>query len=129
MNLTLDYLKSNRKWLVPNLVVWGSTYCFDVFLMMVEEDSPKRVVFSNSVVGGKDQVIEYSDLCDFNNNLLPSEIANPVIVIIPRDRSHCFIVGRPSNTNFKIARDTRSPATGSTGQGLVDLLIMEMDLP
>lgn len=129
MNLTLDYLKSNRKWLVPNLAVWGSIYCFDAFLLMVEENSSRRVVFSYSVIGGKDQVINYSDLCDFNDNTLPSEIANPVVVIIPRDRSHCFIVGRPSNTNFKIACDERSSSSSPTGQGLVDLLIMEMDLP
>lgn len=125
MNLTLNYLKSNRKWLVPNLVVWGSIYSFDAFLMMVEENSSKRVVFSYNVIGGKDQVINYGDLCDFNGNTLPSEIVNPVVVIIPRDRSHCFLVGRPSNTNFKVACDRSS----SIGQGLVDLLIMEVDLP
>ncbi|OQX92317.1 MAG: hypothetical protein B6D58_03755 [candidate division Zixibacteria bacterium 4484_95] len=125
MNLTLDYLKSNRKWLVPNLIVWGSIYSFDAFLMMVEENSSKRVVFSYSVIGGKDQVISFDELCDFNGNALPSEIVNPVVIIIPRDGSRCFLVGRPSNTSFKIACDRSS----FIGQGLVDLLIMEVDLP
>ena len=128
MNLTLDYLKSNRKWLVPNVVVWGNAEACDAALLMVEQDSSSRVVFTYSRIGGDDQVINFSDLNDIGGNSLPPEIANPVVIIVPRNEAHCFLVGRPSGSNFKIAYDPDSISSIS-GQGLVDLLIMEIDLP
>ncbi|MCP4582263.1 MAG: hypothetical protein GY839_11660 [candidate division Zixibacteria bacterium] len=127
MNLTLDYLKSNRKWLVPNLMVWGNTdSCLADFLMS-EIGSPKRVVFSSNVIGGRNQVINYADLIDSNGNILPAQIADPVIIIIPRNQAHCFLIGRPSPTGFKIARGEAE--SDWVGEGLVDVLIMEVDLP
>ncbi len=128
MNLTLDYLKSNRKWLVPNIVVWGNADACDAALLMVEDDSAARVVFSYSRLEGNDQVINFSDLTDAGGNSLPLQIANPVIIIIPRNQIHCFIVGRPSETSFKLAYEPNN-ASSNSGHGLVDLLIMEIDLP
>ena len=128
MNLTLDYLKSNRKWLVPNFNVWGNTDSFESALLLVEDGSDKRVVFSYGHIGGGDQPVCYSDLKDKNGNSLPSQIINPVVIIIPRNQAYCFIVGRPSNTGFKIACQPDSSSNFSQ-QGLVDLMIMEIDLP
>jgi hypothetical protein len=128
MNLTLDYLKSNRKWLVPNLMVWGNAEAIQPQLLLTEEtDDSKRIVFTDNIIGGKNQTVDFSDLIDSRGNHLPEEIANPIIVIIPRDTNHCYLVGRPSCSGFKIARSESS--TGSLQHGLVDLLVMEVDLP
>ena len=128
MNLTLDYLKSNRKWLVPSLVVWGNTDSCEAALLITEKDTPKRVVFAYNKIGAGDQAVNYSDLVDMDGNSLPSQIKNPVVLVIPRNQAHCFIVGRPSDSGFKIAYH---PDLNSNliEQGLVDLLIMEIDLP
>ena len=103
MNITLNHLKGNRKWLAPNIVVWGNADSFDSQFVMVEEGSSKRVVFLHSRLGGSDQLISFSDLKDINGNSLPLQIANPVVIIIPRNQAHCFIVGKPSGKDFKIA--------------------------
>jgi len=128
MNLTLDYLKSNRKWLVPNVVVWGNADACEAALLMVEDDSPARVVFSYSRLEGNDQVINFGDLTDADGNSLPSQISKPVVIVIPGNQMHCFIVGRPSETGFKLAYSPDSNSSNS-GYGLVDLLIMEIDRP
>jgi hypothetical protein len=128
MNLTLDYLKSSRKWLVPNLTVWGNAESCETALLLTEQNGSSRVIFTYSLIGGEDQVIDFADLHDSRGNVLPSEIINPVVIVIPRNEAHCFIVGRPSSANFKIAFDPDS-VTNMTNRGLVDLLIMEIDLP
>jgi hypothetical protein len=127
MNLTLDYLKSNRKWLVPNLLVWGNADTIQPQFLLTEDSTSKRVIFADGVIGGSDQTVNYSDLIDSRGNQLPDEIINPVILIIPRNSSHCYLVGRPSYSGFKIARS--ETYTASYQNGLVDLLIMEVDLP
>jgi len=127
MNLTLEYLKTNRKWLAPNLIVWGNADACSARLLMTEAGTPNRVVFAADEISGLNQTILYSDLIDSNGNPLPEQIANPIIIIIPRNQIHCFLIGRPSSTGFKIGRS----GTGSNfnGDGLVDILIMEVDLP
>jgi hypothetical protein len=127
MNLTLDYLKSNRKWLVPNIVVWGNADSYQPNMLLTEDGDTRRVIFASAAIGGKNQSINYEDLIDSRGNSLPDEIQNPVIVIIPRNAVHCHLIGRPSSTGFKIAR-AESYGVSST-DGLVDLLIMEVDLP
>lgn len=127
MNLTLDYLKSNRKWLVPNLLVWGNSDAFQARFLMTEDSQPKRVVFSSNVIGGQNQVVNYDALTDSRGNALPTQISNPVLVIIPRNQVHCYLIGRPSQTGFKIARAESDERFQQ--DGLVDLLIMEVDLP
>lgn len=128
MNLTLDYLKSNRKWLVPNILVWGNSDAFLARFIMTEEESTyRRVVYASNVIGGENQTISYADLTDLRGNPLPSQIKSPVVVIIPRNRIQCYLVGRPSETGFKIARTEADDKFQE--DGLVDLLIMEVDLP
>ena len=127
MNLTLDYLKSNRKWLVPNLLVWGNAGAIQPLFFLTEDGASKRVIFADGIIGGGDQAVSYSDLVDNRGNQLPDEIINPVIIIIPRNSTHCYLVGRPSYFGFKIARS--DSYTGAYQNGLVDLLIMEVDLP
>ena len=128
MNGVLNYLKSNRKWLVRDISVWGNADSCPALFLFTEDDSPKRVVFAYNRLGGKNQVINFGDLVDINGNNLPDEIINPVVVVIPRSRAHCFVVDAPSGKSFSIAYASGT-APEYSEPGLVDLLIMEMDLP
>jgi hypothetical protein len=123
LNLTLNYLKGSRKWLVPNLSVWGNSSTYQMPMAMIEEGSSKRLIFCLAELGGEDQLVKYSDLVDNLGNHLPSNIANPAVILIPRSGAFCYLVGRPSNTGFKIACNQTSE------QPIVDLLILEVDLP
>lgn len=123
MNLTLDYLRSNRKWLIPNVAVWGNSSAFEMPLAMMEQAANKRLIFSLALLGGQDQAVNFADLVDSRGNHLPQAIANPVVMVIPRSNALCYLVGRPSNYGFKIACDEAGQ------QPVVDLLIMEIDLP
>jgi hypothetical protein len=128
MNLTLDYLKSSRKWLVSGLVVWGNADSFDAAMVYTEHDSSKRVIFARNSLSGLEQKVSFADLTDLNGNTLPPQIIKPAVIIIPRNQAHCYLVGKPSSTSFKIAY-TPDPDSAGDNQGLVDLLILEMDLP
>jgi len=127
MNLTLEYLKTNRKWLAPNLIVWGDADACSARLLMTETGTPHRVVFAADDISGLNQTILYSDLVDVNGNALPDQIANPIIIIIPRNQIHCFLIGRPSSNGFKIGKN--ESGANYNCDGLVDILIMEVDLP
>ncbi len=127
MNLTLEYLKTNRKWLAPNLIVWGNADACSARLLMTETGSPNRVVFAADEILGLNQTILYSDLVDSNGNSLPEQIVNPIVIIIPRNQIHCFLIGRPSTTGFKIGKS--GTGLNYNYDGLVDILIMEVDLP
>jgi len=127
MNLTLDYLKSNRKWLVRNLLVWGNSEAVPARMLMTELGDSKRVMYSDCAIGGKNQVVSFDELVDSRGNQLPEEIKSPVVMLIPRSSSHCYLVGQPSSNGFSIARESTSHETNQ--DGLVDLLIMEVDLP
>jgi len=127
MNLTLDYLKSSRKWLAPNLLVYGNADSYQPVFLLTEDATAKRIVVAANVIGGKDQQVSYSELTDVRGNAIPSEITSPVVIIIPRNEVFCYLVGRPSSTGFKIAKNESS--NGSSNNGLVDLMIMEVDLP
>ncbi len=121
MNKTLNYLRGGRKWLAPNLSVWGNNATYRMPLALIEESSPKRLIFCLAELGGEDQFVNYADLVDSLGNTLPAKIANPIVVIIPRGETPCFLVGKPSNSGFKIA------CNSSSGQPVVDILIMEVD--
>ena len=123
MNLTHDYLKSSRKWVVPNFSVWGSAAAYEIGLLFCEEAAAKRVVFCNALLGGQDQTVDFSDLVDARGNHLPATILNPVVIIIPRGPDVCYLAGRPSANGFKIACATPG------ARPIVDLCIMEIDLP
>lgn len=123
MNMTLDYLTGNRKWLVRDFTVWGNTGTIDGAILFTESDSPSaRVSFIYELSGGNPQVVEFTDLVDHRGNRLPSGIANAEILIIPKNEVGSFIVGNVGPSSFRVAK---APAAPSDAQ--VDLLIMEMN--
>lgn len=122
MNITLDYLRGRRVWVVPNFVVWGDLSLYLFFLLYTEmEATTKRVVFSKSTLGGLDQAVEFSNLYDFRGNRLPEIINSPKVVVLPKNEVPCFVVGTETPTGFRIGK-----LSESSGTGLVDLMIVEM---
>jgi hypothetical protein len=123
MNVTLDYLKSNRKWLVKNYRVWGADLSFETDILMTENTpSNSRVVLIHRFVADIGQVVEFADLTDHRGNTLPESINNPEILIIPKNSITTFIPGSIGPTSFRIARSGDEP-----DEAVVDLLIMEMN--
>jgi hypothetical protein len=123
MNTTLDYLKSNRKWLVKDFRVWGAALSFEADLLMTETTgADSRVVFHHRFVGDIGQMVEFADLVDHRGNPLPESISNPEIFIIPKNLVATFIPGAVGQTSFRIAR-----SGGEPDEAVVDLLIMEMN--
>ena len=122
MNITLDYLRGRRTWVVPNFVVWGD-WSLASFLFLYTEmgETSKRVVLAKNNLGGLDQVVNFSDLYDFRGNQLPEVIGNPKVIVMPKDEVNCFVVGTETDSGFRIAR-----FSGSERTGLVDLMIVEM---
>ena len=122
MNITLDYLRGRRVWVVPNFVVWGDWSLYSFLLLYTEvEATAKRVVFSKSTLGGLDQTVEFSNLYDFRGNQLPNTINNPKVVVLPKNEVSCFVVGSETTTGFRIGK-----LAESSGTGLVDLMVVEM---
>jgi len=122
MNITLDYLRGRRTWVVHNFVVWGD-WSLAAFLLLYTEmgETSKRVMLTKNNLGGLDQVVNFSDLYDFRGNQLPEVIGNPKVIVMPKDEVNCFVVGTETDTGFRIAR-----FSGSERTGLVDLMIVEM---
>jgi hypothetical protein len=122
MNVTLDYLKSNRKWLIRDYCVWGDDDAFEADMLMTElAASTLRVVFMHQYSGGNGQVVNFADLLDHRGNQLPSTINNAEVIIIPKNAVATFVRGLIGPTSFRIARSSQGPA-----EAIVDLLIMEM---
>jgi hypothetical protein len=122
MNITLDYLRGRRIWLVPNFVVWGDWSLYSFLLFYTEMGaSSKRIIFYKSILGGLDQSVNFSSLYDFKGNQLPITINSPKVIVLPKNEIHCLVVGAETNTGFRIARVSESAQTG-----LVDLMIVEM---
>jgi hypothetical protein len=121
MNITLDYLRGRRIWLVKNFSVWGRYSAFELlFVCSEQEEGSKRIVFNRVDIGGEAQVAEFSSLYDYKGNQVPSEIKSPKVIPLPRNETFCLIV-EESNYDFKISREN-----SSMENGLVDLLIIEM---
>jgi hypothetical protein len=122
MNITLDYLRGRRTWVVPNFVVWGD-WSLASFLVLYTEagDASKRVVLARNNLGGLDQTVNFSELRDFRGNPLPPSIASPKVMVMPKNEVNCLVVGTETDTDFRIAR-----FSGSQKTGLVDLMIVEM---
>lgn len=122
MNITLDYLRGRRTWVVPNFVVWGD-WSLASFLLLYTEmgETSKRVILAKNNLGGLDQAVNFSDLHDFRGNQLPEMIANPKVMVMPKNEVNCFVVGTETDTGFRIAR-----FSGFEKTGLVDLMIVEM---
>ncbi len=122
MNITLDYLRGRRTWVVPNFVVWGD-WSLASFLLLYTEigETSKRVMLARNNLGGLDQSVTFEDLYDFRGNRLPETISNPKVMVMPKNEVNCFVVGTETDTGFRIAR-----FSGSEKTGLVDLTIVEM---
>jgi len=122
MNITLDYLRGRRTWVVPNFVVWGdwSLYSFLLFYTETGANS-KRIVFNKSTLGGLDQTVNFSSLYDFKGNQLPTTINHPKVIVLSKNEVSCLVVGQETDTGFRLAKLSESSQTG-----LVDLMIVEM---
>lgn len=128
MNITLDYLRGRRVWIVNNLSVFGEYSSASPLLLWSEMGSSShRIIFARETVGGFEQAVNFSQLSDFRGNLLPQVIANPKVVILQKNEVECVIVGQESSTGFKIAKLERPflGLEGSPQSGVVDLIIIE----
>jgi len=123
MNITLDYLTGNRKWLVRDYLIWGTAGALASNLVLTEaSDSQRRIIFAAEISGGESQVVEFKDLIDHRDNQLPETIKNPAIVLIPRNDVACFVIGAIGQSSFRLAKSNESQL-----HGLVDMLILEMN--
>jgi hypothetical protein len=123
MNITLDYLTGNRKWLVRDFSVWGESDSLNSAIIATENTSAgNRVVFMHEFSGGQFQAVEFSDLVDHRGNSLPGVINNPEIIIVPKSRTSCFIAGNIGPSTFQIAK-----VSGQSSDAIVDLIIMELN--
>lgn len=121
MNITLDYLRGRRVWLIKNLSVWGKYSAVDLLLVHTElGEGYKRIVFNQIDLGGEAQVVDFSSLYDYKGNQVPSEIKSPKVLVMPKNEVFCLVT-EESNFGFKIAKEN-----SSLENGLVDLLIIEM---
>ena len=122
MNITLDYLRGRRTWVVPNFAVWGD-WSLASFLLLYTEmgETSKRVMLARNNLGGLDQSVTFETLYDFRGNQLPQTINNPKVMVMPKNEVNCFVVGTETETGFRIAR-----FSGSEKTGLADLMIVEM---
>jgi hypothetical protein len=69
MNITLDYLRGRRIWLVKNFSVWGKYSTLELLFVNTElAEGYKRVVFNRDDLGGEAQVVEFSSLFDYKGN-------------------------------------------------------------
>ncbi len=122
MNITLDYLRGRRTWVVPNFVVWGDWSLASFMLLYTETgETSKRIILAENNLGGQDQVVSFSDLVDFKGNRLPEVISNPKVVVLRKNEVGCFVVGTETETGFRIAR-----SSGEGKTGLADLMVVEM---
>ncbi len=122
MNVTLDYLKSNRKWHVRDYRVWGDDGAIEADMLMTEiTPSTSRIVFLHQYSGGNGQVVNFADLLDHRGNQLPSTLSNAIVIIIPKNAIAAFVPGSVGPTSFRIAKSNLRPA-----DAVVDLLIMEL---
>ncbi|MCJ7496867.1 MAG: hypothetical protein MUO78_01850 [candidate division Zixibacteria bacterium] len=121
MNITLDYLRGRRVWLVKNFCVWGEYSAVDLLLVHTEIiESSKRIIFDRIGLGGKNQEANFNTLYDYKGNQLPDEINSPKVSAIPKNDVFCMVI-EESKAGFKIAK-----GNNSSENGLVDLLIFEL---
>ena len=121
MNLTLDYLRGRRVWVVNNFSVWGEYSAVVPILIWTETGaSSNRLIFARENLGGFEQAVNFSDLSDFKGNQLPQTIANPKVIILQKNEVECLVIGQESQTGFKIAK-----LTDGDQNGVVDLVIVE----
>jgi hypothetical protein len=121
MNVTLDYLRGRRVWLVKNFCVWGEYSAVDFLLVHTEVgESSKRIMLDRVYLGGNEQDVSFDSLYDFKGNQLPQQIVSPKVLSLPLNEISCMVI-EESDSGFKIAK-----GSNSVENGLVDLLIFEM---
>ncbi|MCK4632643.1 MAG: hypothetical protein KAT79_05195 [candidate division Zixibacteria bacterium] len=117
-----DKSKVRRAWVVSDFLVWGMTGLDNVeYLALETVGAEKNVHFGSVAIGGTQQLVTFSSLCDLRGNNLPEEIDSPVVIVQPRSAQGAFIVGNAVSESFMIARDADASRPVP-----VDLLIMEM---
>jgi hypothetical protein len=121
MNVTLDYLRGRRVWLVKNFCVWGEYSAVDFLLVHTEVgESSKRIMLDRVYLGGNEQDVSFDSLYDFKGNQLPQQIVSPKVLSLPLNEISCMVI-EESDSGLKIAK-----GSNSVENGLVDLLIFEM---
>ena len=121
MNITLDFLRGRRVWLVKNFCVWGEYSAVDFLLVHTEtEETSKRIMLDRVSLGGKEQEVSFDSLYDFRGNQLPQQIVSPKVLSLPLNEVSSLVI-EESDSSFKIAK-----GSNSTENGLVDLLILEL---
>lgn len=107
---------------MENFEVWGEMNLAEFLIFYTQTcESSKRVVLNNCFLGGQEQSVSFSNLYDLRGNPLPEIISQPKVIVLPKREPVCFVIGKETDTGFKIAR-----ASESEKNGLVDLLIIEM---
>jgi len=102
MNTTIDYLKSNRKWLVRDYIVWGDNGAFEADMIMTEFVSgDERIVFSHEFTGETAQTVIFKNLVDHRGNQLPEKIDNPEVILVPKNPVRSFILGSIGGKSFR----------------------------
>ena len=113
---------SRRVWFVEDFLVWGLPGLGESeFLVSESHNGVTSVLFGGATIGGPSQEVLFSQLSDHRGNILPSTIDNPRIILRPKEPRTAFVVGRESESSFKIARD---PEAG--GPVTVDMLVIEL---
>src|SRR5574341_725046 len=121
MNITLGYLRGRRVWVVNNFSVYGEFSAVAPLLLWTEfGDTSKRIIFAREILGGLEQVVNFSSLYDIKGNQLPTTINSPKIILLQKNEVSCLVVGPETSSNFKIAKLTESQTAG-----IVDLVIIE----
>ena len=122
MNITLDYLRGRKIWLVKNFCIWGEYSAVDLLLVHAEiGETSKRIIMDRVSLGGKEQEVNFDSLYDFKGNKLPQQISSPKVLALPSNEVSCMVM-EESNSGFKIAK-----RSDSAENGLVDLLIFELE--
>ena len=121
MNITLDYLRGRRVWVVNSFSVYGEFSTIVPLLLWTEiVDTSKRIIFAREILGGLEQIVNFYSLYDSKGNQLPAIINSPKVIVLQKNEIICLVVGPETNANFKIAKLTQSQTAG-----IVDLVIIE----
>lgn len=107
--------------MVNNFSVYGEFSAVAPLLLWTEfGDTSKRIIFAREILGGLEQVVNFSSLYDIKGNQLPTTINSPKIILLQKNEVSCLVVGPETSSNFKIAKLTESQTAG-----IVDLVIIE----
>lgn len=108
--------------MVENFEVYGEMNLAEFLIFYTQSsESSERVILNHSFLGGEEQSVSFSNLCDLKGNSLPETINQPKVIVLPKREPVCFVIGKETDTGFKIAK-----APEPDKNGLVDILIMEM---